>query len=330
MEQIAIIKLGALGDVVRTLPILIGLKEKFPNSEITWITKSNAIEIIKSSPHVNSILTPEENISKSFDLLYNFDVDDEATDLAKKIPAKLKKGFYSQDGFLSAFNSSAEYYLNTIFDDELKKYNSKTYQQMMFETAELEYQKQHHPIILSEKELTYSTNFLNSEKINPEKLIGIHIGASSRWPSKKWHSENLKEFIIKSNKIGYEVLLLGGPNELDEIDLIYQELKNKGIKIYRQDPKCSILEFASLINLCNSVVCADSLALHISLALKKPTIGLFFVTSHTEVEDYGLLRKIIAPRHKEFFPEKSDQYSEELVRSIYAEEVIKFLENKKE
>ena len=70
------------------------------------------------------------------------------------------------------------------------------------------------------------------------------------------------------------------------------------------------------------MVCSDSLALHVSLALKKPTIGLFFCTSPNEVEDYGVLRKIVSPMLYEFFPEKMDQYSEELVKSISADEVL--------
>ncbi|MEI6059027.1 MAG: hypothetical protein WCP89_04630, partial [archaeon] len=187
MENIAIIKLGALGDVVRTLPILLGLKEKFPESNITWITKENAKDIVSSSKHVDSVLTPPSKVKENFDILYNFDVDDEATKLASEIEAKKKYGFYKDGEYVSAFNFPAEYYLNTIFDDELKKSNKKTYQQMMFDAAELPYKKQHHPINLSESEKEYAQKFSKDNKIDQEKLIGIHIGASSkRWPSKSW------------------------------------------------------------------------------------------------------------------------------------------------
>jgi ADP-heptose:LPS heptosyltransferase len=71
------------------------------------------------------------------------------------------------------------------------------------------------------------------------------------------------------------------------------------------------------------MVCSDSFALHISLAMAKPTVGLFFCTSADEVEGYGLLRKIVSPMQKEFFPERMDEYSEELTKSITAEEVLK-------
>ncbi|MBI2043078.1 glycosyltransferase family 9 protein [Candidatus Pacearchaeota archaeon] len=315
--KICIIKLGAFGDVVRTLPILIGIKEKYPDSEISWITKKESSEIINSSPYVRKIYTLPDDITEFFDILYNFDIDDEATSLAKKLQAGQKYGFYSDNGFVLAFNIGAEYYLNTLFDDETKKTNKKTYQEMMFMTAELSYKKQHHPVFLSDKDVKYAKIFFRENQINPEKIIGIHLGASPRWPSKVWHKENLKEFVKKAMSNDFEIILFGGPNEIKEIEELRKET---GIKT--NNPNNSIMEFASLVDRCNFMVCSDSFSLHISLALKKPTIGLFFCTSPNEVESYEFLKKIVSPMLYNFFPEKMDEYDEELVKSISADEVL--------
>ena len=56
---------------------------------------------------------------------------------------------------------------------------------------------------------------------------------------------------------------------------------------------------------------------------EKKTVALFFCTSPEEVEGYGHLKKLVSPMLYDFFPEKQDQYSEELVNSISAEEVLK-------
>lgn len=329
--EICIIKLGALGDVVRTLPVLSGIRENFPDSNITWITYANALELVKRNNLVNKALALSEvldnlAILKEFDILYNLDTEKQATDLALKIPAKLKKGFYEEEGFLSAFNLSAQYYLDTIYDDELKKTNKKTYQEMIFNAIELPYKKQHHQIILSDYEKVYANNFLRKNNLNTDKLIGIHFGASSRWPCKKWHKDNLIEFIKKAHKKDYKILLFAGSEETQEQADLFKNLSEKGINIFLNNPKNSIFEFASLVNLCKIMITADSLSMHISLSLKKPTIALFFCTSPDEVEDYNLLTKVISPSLKDFFPEKSDQYSEELVKSISSEEVLNLLE----
>lgn len=320
--KILIIKLGAKGDVVRTLPLLLPMKEKYPDSEIIWATKKQCEEIIKTNPHIDRILTLPVKTNERFDILYNLDIEKEATKLANEIKSDKKYGFFLDKGYPAALNFPSEYYLNTFFDDELKISNKKTYQQIMFEVAELPYKKQHCPIYLTEQDKQYAKDFVAQNKINTEKLIGLNIGSSKRWPSKQWHEKRIKEFIIKANEKGNKVLLLGGPDEVEHHKKITEELGNQGIKIYRNNPLNSDRQFVALINLCKEIISGDTFAMHVALAMKKPTIGLFFCTSPNEVEDYGLLTKIVSPKLYEFFPGKSDQYSEELTKSISAEEVL--------
>lgn len=327
--KILIIKLGAKGDVIRTLPILVALKEKYPDSEVYWITKPQSKEILESIQNIKKILAIPCEVEDKFEILYNFDIEPEATKLAREINADKKYGFYSEagDDYALAFNLPAEYYLNTLFDDTLKKENRKTYQEMMFQAAELDWKRQHHPIFLNEQSKKYAENFVKQRNINTEKLVGIHLGASPRWPSKAWHPERIKEFIKKAKQRGYEILLFGGPDEIENHQKLINELSQEKTEIHYNNPRNSDLEFASLVNLCKAMVCSDSLALHVSLALKKPVIALFFCSSPHEVESYGLVKKIVSPKLFDFFPEKMDQYSEELVQSISVEEVLKALES---
>ncbi len=327
-KKILIIKLGAKGDVVRTLPLLIEIKEKYPDSEIIWITKSQCREILETSPYISKILALPINFNElpeKFDALFNFDMEEDAAQLADKIKSDKKYGFFMENGYPSAFNFPSEYYLNTLFDDELKKKNKKTYQEMMFEVAELSYKKQHHPLYLTEKDKEYSKDFASKNNIDAKNLIGIHIGSSPRWPSKAWHQERIKEFITKAKENGYSILLFGGPDESERHEKFAEELNQQGIKIFRNNPSNTDKEFFSLMNLCSKIICSDSFALHVSLSLKKPTVCLFFCTSPDEVEDYGILKKIISPKIYDFFPERQDEYNEELTKSISADEVLSAL-----
>ena len=324
--KIIIIKLGAKGDVIRTLPIAKALKEEYPNSKIYWITKENVKSLLTNISYIDRLFVLPFNTHEEFDVLYNFDIEDEATSIASQAKAKKKYGFYKNENYISAFNLGGEYYLNTLFDDEIKKTNKKTYQEMMFEAAELNYKREFVPLVLKKEDLEYAINFIKENKINTEKLIGIHMGASPRWPSKIWHEDNLKEFIIGAKNKGYEILLFAGPDEVERQKKFIEGLKEGNVLVCKNEPNNTDRQFASLINICKVVVCSDSFALHVSLALKKPTIGLFFCTSPNEVEDYGFLKKIVSPILYEFFPEKMDEYNEELTKSIKAEEVLSVLE----
>ncbi len=325
MAEILIIKLGAKGDVVRTLPVLLAIKEKYPESKITWMTKPASKEMLSIVPEINKILTTPCEIKDKFDILYSFDIEEEATKLSNSIKSDKKYGFYFNNGYASTFNFPAEYYLNTLFDDDLKKSNRKTYQQMIFEVAELPYKKQQYFIHLTEKDKEYAERFVKGNNINIKKLVGIHIGSSPRWPSKVWSEKRIIEFIKKAKEKGYEILLFSGPDDKERHDRLISRLSK--IKVYQSNPENSDKEFFSLVNLCKAVICSDSYIMHIALSLKKPAIALFFCTSPHEVEDYGLLKKIVSPMLEKFFPEKSDQYDKELVNSISAEEVLKEVEN---
>tara|TARA_Y100000310_G_scaffold174669_1_gene174716 strand:- start:9329 stop:10315 length:987 start_codon:yes stop_codon:yes gene_type:complete len=327
MQRILIIKLGALGDVVRTLPLLPAIKEKYPDSEITWVTKSNSKELFDNNKFVNNVITLGEDISNEFDLIYNFDIEDEATEIAMNTNAKQKFGFYSEGGYAAPFNESAEYYLNTLFDDELKKSNRKTYQEIMFGTAELPYNREVPEVNLTDDEIAFGNKFLEENNLTNKKIIGLHLGSSPRWPSKAWHIDKIKEFIRRANVEGYKILVFGGPDEKGKYENLSGELSEEGIKIYMNNFDNTIREFTSLLNICDHMICADSFSLHLSLALKKPTTALFFCTPPREIEGYGLLKKITSPRLYEFFPEKMDQYSKELVNSISVEEVLDSITN---
>ncbi|MBU0977086.1 MAG: hypothetical protein KKD18_01590, partial [Nanoarchaeota archaeon] len=227
--KIALIKLSALGDVIRTLPLAAAIKKKFPESTLTWITKPNAAEVIETDRNVDNVMTSKP--TEDFDILYNFDIDEQATSLALQISASQKYGFFSESGYPAAFNLGAEYYLNTLFDDELKKSNRKTYQQMMFEAAALPYDNTPFSITLSEEEIKKGKEKLTFTT-KGEKTIGIHIGSSPRWPSKAWHEDKIKEFVRELNKKNYKAIIFGGPEEVEKQQKMISNLREEGIETY--------------------------------------------------------------------------------------------------
>jgi ADP-heptose:LPS heptosyltransferase len=104
-------------------------------------------------------------------------------------------------------------------------------------------------------------------------------------------------------------------------------MKKQGIFLIKNNQNNSVKEFATVANLCDTIICGDSLAIHIASALNKKTIALFFSTSDWEVEDYDLIKKITSPLLEKYFF-KGD-YVPELADSISVDEVVNFLESNK-
>ena len=61
--KILIIKLDAIGDVLRTTSILPAVKRKYPNSHITWCTRTNARELFANNYFVNEVILFEGDLT---------------------------------------------------------------------------------------------------------------------------------------------------------------------------------------------------------------------------------------------------------------------------
>ncbi len=66
-ERILVIRLGALGDVVRTLPALHSLRLHYGDAHITWLVEPKAAEILRGQPDLNEVLLfPREDLVQAW------------------------------------------------------------------------------------------------------------------------------------------------------------------------------------------------------------------------------------------------------------------------
>jgi len=136
--KILIIKLDAIGDVLRTTSILPPLKKKYPDSYITWCTKQNAKALFSGNNYVDEIITLEEDaqfrlIAEEFDIVINLDSSKMSSAIATSAKGKEKMGFVlNEKGSVIPKSAEADYWLQmSAFDDEKRK-NQKTYQQIIY------------------------------------------------------------------------------------------------------------------------------------------------------------------------------------------------------
>ena len=323
-KKVLIIKLEAMGDVLRTTPLLLGLKKKYSDILIYWLTKPESIDLLKNNPLIDNILPyNQETILRlayeKFDMVFNFEIDAPATLLANLSKAGKKYGyFFHEKGVTKCFNKGAENYLRVAFNDELKKENRKSYQEMMFEVAELPYAHEKYVLEITDEIIVLGEKFLRENKLSKkDQLLGINISAGKRWPSKLWSQEKIIE-CIKQVHNSYRIILLGGPEEKESLQELKKKLSALGINVHSNNPLNSVEEFISVVNLCHGIISTDSLGLHIALALKKKTVALFFSTIENEVEGKDLV-KIQSLLNNDFF--YVNGYDPVLANSITVDQV---------
>lgn len=334
--KILIIKLDAVGDVLRTTSILHALKKKYPDSHITWLTKSSAKDIFINNDFVDNVLLFDSpdliarlNVEE-FDFLIHPDASPMSASLASIIKAKNKKGFgMNRLGQVIPFDDSAIEWLEMGAFDEFKKKNRKTYQQIIHELSGLEYKKGEIILNLTEDELAFKNAFLKKYYLSKFKtIVGLNTGASRRWQLKQWRFEGFKELISKlqmHKEIG--ILLFGGEDEVDR----NSELKKLFPVIIDTGSQNTLRQFFALMDIPNIILTGDTLALHVAAALKKKVICYFGPTSSAEIEEYGRIKKIYPNMEClvcykpecDFQPNCMDLISSDIIYNAILEEIVK-------
>lgn len=54
--HILIVKLGAIGDIIHTLPALAAIRATFPSDEISWCVEARSAEILRGNPLINNLI----------------------------------------------------------------------------------------------------------------------------------------------------------------------------------------------------------------------------------------------------------------------------------
>lgn len=280
-HRILIIKLGAIGDVIRTTPLLHKLKKEYPQSEIYWLTYSPAV--VPDS--VDHILNFElKNIlylqALHFDLLLNLDKDREACALADQIKADLKVGFKLENGRCVPIDDRALSKWLTGISDDLNRANTKSYLEEIFEICGYKFSGERYILNLNDN---YEWGFNE-----PRPLIGLNTGCGSRWTTRLWSTENWIRLAKGLKSEGYGVVLLGGEEEDEKNRHISKETNVLYLGHF------PLNKFFSLVNQCDLIVTAVSMALHIATGLDKKVVLFNNIFNRNEFELYDL-GQIIEP-----------------------------------
>ncbi len=291
--KILIINLDAMGDVLMTTAQLPGLKRKFPESTVIWITLKNAARLLLNNPLIDHIFEYNtESISIinkiKFDYGMNVDKSQKSCALLNSVNAKNKLGFgLNDDGKIIPVNEGAYYNYNLGMDDHFKfKVNERTGQDYLAETFELEYKNDGYIFNFTEEEKKFISNYKKNVGISANDfVVGFNTGCSLLYPNKKMTIEQhiyLIENLLDKKK--YKIALFGGSEDKERNDEIYSNFKGKIIKTPTND---GVRKGACYEDIADVVITGDSFGMHLAIALKKYLIVWFGVSCWNEIDLYG-------------------------------------------
>jgi len=255
-----LIKLGAMGDVLRTTTILRALPEP-----VTWVTRTASLPLLAGIPQIAEVMTldeaPDRLRGRRYDLAACLDDETEACRLLDLVQFDRHVGAFLQDGRVTYGESARPWYDMGLLSrfgkeraDALKRENTRAYQEHLFGMFGLVFRGEDYLFGYAPRQVD-------------ARHVGIEMRADVRWQWKRW----------------------GRYPELIE------RLQADGIHVHVFEQRDDLRDFIADVNACGLVVTGDTLAMHIALALQKRVVAVFGPTSAPEIYDYGRLTKIVSP-----------------------------------
>ncbi|MFH1622458.1 MAG: lipopolysaccharide heptosyltransferase II [Candidatus Omnitrophota bacterium] len=335
-NRILIVEVNWLGDVLFSTPAIRALRKRYPNSYLSVLVHKRCKEVLLGNPNVTEIIVLDEEgmhktllgklklinqlRNKRFDTVYLFHRSFTRTLICFLSGIKNRIGYYtSQRRFLltetilplqeTIHRAAHYYYLIT--------------KRMPSDTGEL-----YCDFFVSERDSSYMESLLNRENIDfNKKLVVMH--PAGNWLPKRWPKENFAKLADELiNKFNVNVVFSGGQLEKHNVLDILNLMNNKAINLAG---KTTLKQLGALFKRANLVISADSGPLHISIALKRPTVAIFGPTSSSITgpltkENIALLQKEIGCAIPCY---KVDCIDNRCMQQISVKDVIDCIEEKK-
>ncbi len=307
-DRILIVRLSAIGDVVRTLPALSSLRKEYPDAHIAWAVEDKARGALDAHPHIDEVVVFERKKIVS----------------ALKNPLRFFEGFSMIAHFLRkirAGNYDIAFDFHGIFKSGLFTAWSRASRRIGFEK---EFVKEFNNLFTNEKlkpgdsglprverNLEMVRPFVSPENITDKPALGlsdahrkkarafvaeafgdshldgarldatrrdtvcplvaIHPGTSRSL--KKWPPRYFAELCdMLAVSLEADVMITWGPGELEEA----QQIRS----LSKSDPKIGaqthgVLDLAALLEICDLMITVDSGPMHIGSAVGVPVVAIF-------------------------------------------------------
>ena len=278
--RILVIKIGALGDVILVVPALRALRQRFPGAHIAVLVGVESRQILQGCPYVDEIIIYNKvfvkqrfsnfiklavNIRRcAFDMVVDFQNTNRSHLLSYISMAPKRFGYRNKKlGFL----------LNYGIKDFNVEVQPVCHQFRVLNTLGIQLKDQRLELWPSQDDFIGIDKFLSWQwALKDQHLVGINIGGSARWKTKRLPRETLVKLCDQLSGLKARAVLIGTKKDVETAVFVSARAKSKPINAAG---KTTLGELVALVKKCKVLISTDSAPVHIASAVGTPVVAIF-------------------------------------------------------
>ena len=270
IDRILIIRLAPLGETVLTTPVIRALRQHFREAYIAYMVAPTREDLVSANPHLNEVLTYHASVPK---LIYQIARRKFQMVLVLQPTFRLVlHTFLARIPFRVGFetNAAGKRLLNLAVPNNTAQHETQRYLDVI-RALDVEVIADEPEVFVDTAGMAWVNNFLEKRELDDSKpIIGLNPGAATTY--RRWHAAN---FAVLGDRLheAYEahIVITTGPREGKLADQIAEQMVYSPLIVSQATP----MQLAALLQRCRLYISNDTGPMHLSTAVKTPTVALF-------------------------------------------------------
>lgn len=270
VNRILIIRLAPLGETVLTTPVIRALREHFREAHIAYMVAPTREDLVSANPHLNEVLTYQASVPK---LIYQ--IVRRKFQMAVILQPTFRlvlHTFLARIPFRVGFetNTGGKRLLNIAAPNNTAQHETQRYLDVV-RALGVEITDDEPEVFVDSEGKTWMDNFLKIEKLDDGKpIIGLNPGAATVY--RRWDAANfavLGDLLHEAYRA--HIVITTGPREGALANQVAAQMAHPPVIVNQATP----MQLAALLQRCNLYISNDTGPMHLSTAVKTPTVALF-------------------------------------------------------
>ena len=285
--NILIVKLGAIGDIIHTLPTLAAIRSALPDATISWVAEERSAEVLRGNQLIDNLIEVDTRA-----LRVRRAVDKMLVDAAKQVKGLRQHDFDISIDFQGLLKSAVISKLSGARQrwgfsrSELREPASRVFYTDTASSAPMTHVIRRN-LALAQAALGYETQdagiafpiFTSEEHKGEASEIAAIAGGrfailnpAGGWITKLWPAENYGQLAdLIWDRLGLNSIVVTGPNEVElAADVLRHSRSGKTLSATP-----TLKGFYELSKLASVYVGGDTGPTHLSIAAGTPIVGIF-------------------------------------------------------